>query len=78
MPNGVDLERFSPEGDRWPLPTDARARSSSSSAALIHRKGIDLLLEAYGGAFTAADDVCLVLKGFGAGSYYRGPDRRGA
>ncbi|HET7275508.1 MAG TPA: glycosyltransferase family 4 protein [Longimicrobiaceae bacterium] len=37
----------------------------------ILRKGIDLLLEAYTSTFSAADDVVLVVKDFGVGSYYR-------
>ena len=39
---------------------------------LIVSKGIDLLLEAYGRAFTSNDDVCLVLKSFGSRTFYRG------
>src|SRR5262249_32915633 len=38
----------------------------------IWRKGIDLLLAAYARAFGAGDDVCLVIKEMGAGSFYRG------
>jgi tetratricopeptide (TPR) repeat protein len=38
----------------------------------IHRKGIDVLLEAYARTFTAADDVCLIVKDLGAGSFYQG------
>jgi tetratricopeptide (TPR) repeat protein len=37
----------------------------------IRRKGIDILLEAYTGAFTAQDDVCLVIKDMGTASFYR-------
>jgi glycosyltransferase involved in cell wall biosynthesis len=38
----------------------------------IPRKGIDVLLRAYRRAFRADDDVCLVVKAFGAGHIYRG------
>ena len=38
----------------------------------IHRKGIDLLLEAYATTFTADDPVCLVIKDMGGRSFYRG------
>ena len=38
----------------------------------IHRKGIDLLLDAYVQAFRRSDDVCLVIKDMGVGSFYRG------
>lgn len=71
IPNAVDLERFSPDGPRRPLPTDAGTVFLFVGGA-IRRKGIDVLLEAYGDAFTATDDVCLVVKTFGAGDYYRG------
>lgn len=37
----------------------------------IQRKGIDVLLAAYRKAFSGRDDVCLVVKDFGVGSYYR-------
>lgn len=38
----------------------------------IPRKGIDLLLDAYLGTFCATDDVCLVIKDMGVGSFYAG------
>jgi len=38
----------------------------------IHRKGIDLLLEAYRAVFSAAADVCLVIKDMGAANFYHG------
>ena len=38
----------------------------------IPRKGIDLLLDAYVRAFGSADDVCLVIKDFGVGTFYKG------
>jgi glycosyltransferase involved in cell wall biosynthesis len=38
----------------------------------LDRKGADLLLEAYCRAFTAADDVCLVVKDMGTRTFYRG------
>jgi glycosyltransferase involved in cell wall biosynthesis len=70
VPNGVDLERFGPDGP-------ARRFATTASTVFLfvggttYRKGLDLLLEAYGRAFTAADDVCLVVKGFGATTVYR-------
>src|SRR5262249_26947105 len=36
------------------------------------RKGFDILLAAYGRAFTATDDTCLVIKDMGNGTFYRG------
>ena len=38
----------------------------------IFRKGIDTLLQAYLDEFSAKDDVCLVIKDFGANSFYQG------
>ncbi|HSR13027.1 MAG TPA: tetratricopeptide repeat protein, partial [Thermodesulfobacteriota bacterium] len=38
----------------------------------IWRKGPDILLEAYRKAFTAKDDVCLVIKDMGGNSFYQG------
>src|SRR3954452_625155 len=71
VPNGVDLERFSPEGRVRELPTD-KGTILLFVGGTTYRKGIDLLLEAYARAFTAADDVALVVKGVGAGTSYRG------
>jgi glycosyltransferase involved in cell wall biosynthesis len=42
----------------------------------IRRKGIDILLDAYLRAFSAADDVCLVVKDTGTNTVY--PDNAGA
>ncbi len=41
----------------------------------IARKGIDLLLKAYRQAFTAADDVTLIIKELGSKTFYRGLSR---
>jgi glycosyltransferase involved in cell wall biosynthesis len=71
VPNGVDAELFSPTGPRRELPVEA-GTVFLFVGGLTHRKGIDVLLEAYGRAFTADDDVALVLKSFGARTYYRG------
>jgi glycosyltransferase involved in cell wall biosynthesis len=69
VPNGVATHRFRPDGPRYPL------RSAGTTKFLfvggtIHRKGIDVLLQSYVDAFTAADDVSLVIKSTGATSYY--------
>ncbi|HTR33831.1 MAG TPA: glycosyltransferase [Gaiellaceae bacterium] len=71
VPNGVDLERFSPDGPRTALPT-GRSTVFLFVGGTIHRKGIDALLEAYRAAFSADDDVALVVKSFGAKTYYAG------
>ncbi|HVU76476.1 MAG TPA: glycosyltransferase [Gaiellaceae bacterium] len=71
VPNGVDLDRFSPEGPRRTFAT-ARGTVFLFVGGTTYRKGIDRLLEAWRRAFTAADDVCLVIKGFGGTTLYRG------
>jgi glycosyltransferase involved in cell wall biosynthesis len=70
VPNGVDLDRFTPVGPTWTLPE--RGTVFLFVGGTTGRKGIDILLRAYGGEFTADDDVCLVVKSFGAGTFYRG------
>ena len=75
VPNGVDLERFSPDGARHDLGT-AKGTVFLFVGGATYRKGIDLLLEAYGEAFTAADDVCLAIKAFGSETLYRGQSAR--
>jgi glycosyltransferase involved in cell wall biosynthesis len=70
VPNGVDLETFSPEGPRAELP-DAALRLLFVGGT-ISRKGADLLLTAYDEAFAGRDDVLLVIKDLGGQSYYRG------
>jgi glycosyltransferase involved in cell wall biosynthesis len=71
IPNGVDLDRFQPDGPVWPISTE-KGTIFLFVGGIIYRKGIDVLLSAYGRAFTAQDDVCLVLKGFGGRTWYRG------
>jgi glycosyltransferase involved in cell wall biosynthesis/Flp pilus assembly protein TadD len=71
VPLGVDTELFRPGAAPLPLKTGRRFKFLFVGGT-IRRKGIDLLLEAYGRAFTARDDVCLVIKDMGAGSFYKG------
>ena len=61
VPLGIDPSVFTPEGPRRPLGTDKRFRFLFVGGVSL-RKGTDLLLEAYGRAFSREDDVCLVLK----------------
>ena len=58
VPNGVDLDRFSQDGAPAALPT-AKGTVFLYVGGTIHRKGIDILLDAYATAFTVADDVTL-------------------
>lgn len=71
VPNGVDPTRFHPQAPPRPLPTQKRFRFLFVGGT-IFRKGADLLLEAYLEAFTAAEDVCLVIKDFGSQGVYAG------
>jgi glycosyltransferase involved in cell wall biosynthesis len=71
VPNGVDLETFTPDGPARPL-----ERSAGTVFLFVGgttwRKGVDLLVEAWRRAFSADDDVLLVIKDFGTASHYRG------
>ena len=69
VPLGVNPERFRPGAEPLDLGDRAPGVRLLFVGGLIWRKGIDLLLAAYTRAFTARDDVTLVLKSFGA----RGP-----
>lgn len=69
VPNGVDVELFRPDGPTFPLRTQKRFKFLFLGGTL-GRKGIDLLIDAYRAAFSAADDVCLVIKGSGKGHVY--------
>ena len=75
MPLGIDPTRFHPNANPFPLKTIKPFRFLFVGGT-IHRKGIDLLLKAYGETFTAADPVCLVIKEMGGGSFYRGQTAR--
>jgi glycosyltransferase involved in cell wall biosynthesis len=71
VPLGVDPRRFHAGATPFPLGT-AKPFRFLFVGGTIHRKGIDVLLEAYAEAFTAADPVCLVIKDVGGTSFYRG------
>jgi len=68
VPNGVDGAVFTPDGERFPLATKAACKFLFVGGT-IHRKGIDLLLDAYLRTFRRGDDVCLVIKEQGQGVY---------
>ncbi|MGH9415470.1 MAG: glycosyltransferase [Terriglobales bacterium] len=70
VPNGVDLDVFTPQGERQ-RPAGARGCEFLFVGGAIERKGIDLLLQAWPRAFSSADDVSLVIKAAGAQSFYR-------
>ena len=62
IPHGIDEAVFKPGGGAYGLPTD-RSFKFLFVGATVFRKGIDVLLEAFGAAFNAGDDVCLVIAG---------------
>ncbi|HUX65940.1 MAG TPA: glycosyltransferase family 4 protein [Terriglobales bacterium] len=69
IPNGVDLELYAPQGERA-RPEGSRRVNFLFVGGAIRRKGLDLLLAAWREAFTAQDDVSLVIKDLGARSFY--------
>ena len=71
VPLGVDPDRFRPGATPVPLPTRKRFKFLFVGGTIV-RKGVDLLLEAYGRAFTSDDDVCLVVKDVGEKAFYAG------
>jgi hypothetical protein len=75
IPNGVDLERFTPAGERFELPVADGVTRFLFLGGLIWRKGPDVLLDAWRRAFAGRDDVVLVIKDVGAGGVYRDGDR---
>lgn len=90
VPLGIDPFVFRPDGPEYVFTDEpgAGALAGTGDKAMretfvflfvggtIHRKGIDILLEAYKRAFTRLDDVCLVIKDTGAGTVYQGANER--
>ena len=70
VPHGIDTTTFAPAGPRFALGSEKAVRLLFVGGA-IARKGFDLLLDAYLRTFSPDDDVCLVLKLFGADGVYR-------
>ena len=71
LPHGIDPARFRPDVAPLPLKTEKKFKFLFVGGTII-RKGPDLLLQAYLDTFTAADDVCLVIKDFGGKTVYAG------
>lgn len=73
VPNGVDLDRFTPDGPVHPFDgAPPAACTFLFVGGTIWRKGIDVLLDAWARAFGPDDDVRLVVKDVGAQGAYRG------
>lgn len=71
IPNGIDPDLFKPNGSKYKLKSQKKLKYLFVGGT-IFRKGIDILLESYVKAFTANDDVCLVIKDMGGDSFYKG------
>jgi glycosyltransferase involved in cell wall biosynthesis/SAM-dependent methyltransferase len=71
VPNGVNAETFHPQAAPMQLATRKKFKFLFVGGT-IGRKGPDLLLQAYLKQFTAANDVCLVIKDFGGAGVYAG------
>jgi glycosyltransferase involved in cell wall biosynthesis len=67
--NAVDSEIFRPDGPASRLP-NSRGFVFLFVGGTIRRKGIDLLLQAYGDAFLPEEDVTLVIKDVGSRTFY--------
>ena len=70
---GVDPDIFfhgpKPANTKWTGKTKKKFKFLFVGGT-IFRKGIDILLQAYLRSFKPTDDVCLVIKGVGASSFY--------
>lgn len=71
VPLGINPDRFNPDAVPISLATKKTFKFLFVGGT-IHRKGIDLLLQAYLEVFDSKDDVCLVIKDFGGTSFYKG------
>lgn len=71
VPPGVDTGVFRPDTPPLSLKTKKQFKFLFVGGTIV-RKGIDILLDAYAHTFTAADDVCLVIKDMGGQSFYQG------
>lgn len=71
VPLGVDPQVFRPDGVRFPL-MDDRSFRFLFVGGVSARKGTDILLDAYTQAFTATDDVSLVIKDHSGDLFYKG------
>jgi glycosyltransferase involved in cell wall biosynthesis len=71
VPLGVRVDHFRPDRAPYALETQKRCRFLFVGGT-IWRKGIDVLLNAYVRGFRRQDNVCLVIKDMGVGTFYQG------
>ena len=71
IPNAVNFDSFHPEIEPIDLDTKKSFKFLFVGGS-ITRKGIDVLLDAFKEAFTKNDDVTLVIKDIGVGTFYQG------
>lgn len=71
VPNGIDPWLFQPNGKKYPLQTNKKLKFLYVGGT-TYRKGFEVLLQSFVSAFTAKDDVALVVKDMGTESFYRG------
>jgi glycosyltransferase involved in cell wall biosynthesis len=91
VPLGVDPDIFTPSAPPFVFTSEPgainlnRRRQAAGEDGIfrflfvggtIHRKGIDILLQAYIRAFSAYDNVCLVVKDTGTNTVYQGQNAR--
>jgi glycosyltransferase involved in cell wall biosynthesis len=62
IPHGVDPEVFRHEAAPLRFPTEKKFKFMQTSFPWLYEKGFDLTIEAYCRAFTARDDVSLILR----------------
>src|SRR3990172_2289083 len=71
IPLGIDENIFKHVGEKYHLPTEKNFKFIFVGATVL-RKGIDILLQAYGQAFSPEEDVCLVIKDHSKDVFYSG------
>jgi glycosyltransferase involved in cell wall biosynthesis len=71
VPLGIDPDRYHPNVEPMDLGDAAPGFRFLFVGGLAWRKGADLIANAFGNAFTDADDISLVIKTYGAGGPYR-------
>jgi glycosyltransferase involved in cell wall biosynthesis len=70
VPHGVDTNVFRPDGPK--MRTSGPAFRFLFVGGTLARKGIDVLINAYGRAFGARDNVVLMIKDVNTTDFYRG------